>query len=1263
MSRSALTRQTLQKTLAQQAQVPAEQEENERMVKNDEIPMYERTVLAVSRWGRTADGSFVCLSVVFHGSHGSESTYNINSLLHQNILQSPYFHELYKFTSYHEVIDEIYYRVTHAEPFAPGTARMPSTCFCLLYKFFTMRLTVKQMNGLLKHTDSPYIRAVGFLYLRYTCDPEKLWQWFEPYLDDAEEFNASANPSVQTTIGEWLQGLLQENNYFGTILPRLPKKIQDSIKVKLLLHARRKERKQQNLAIAQYLQPGTKIRALYSDEDNEPAMYDAVIDSVEPDLKYWVTFPEYGNSEKVDLGDIEFDKKRVAPSSGLAESLLDQVREQERRKAAAVGKDYAARPASYKGSLSLKLDRFTTRRESPKRADSSTSTKRVAPAPREVAPAAVEPSRSAEDVAQAQERLRKLRALYGDASAASDYSPASPVNGAKGENYFRFTDKHETFLLANARRHASALVVDTLFDYDKWRFVSELKPLSSSGSDERPSASGSTASSSLGVSLPQQPLEVYELQPEAVDRVATIAPKLANDPQQLILRSSTLLGRTRVRASLDDFMNTMAPSNRVLFKSMMSTLHDGHLVHSDVFSAFECRPSSSPQPQPQPGLQPQLVDGADERFSLRYVVLESSGAVDTTGSGATSAPGGTPSSSSMSATKRTLNFLRRKAGSSSGSSSNNNNSNPNSTASSPQPSAASGSGEERLQLFLGEYVTVRCGLEPSSPSSVSDAGNADQKRVGIISWHSIEDPELLELCSAVARHTVKREVRQGGARTQLQHSGIVVYPVPKAKADDPEELEVLIKVSCFDARGLVKAKIATMHAFLSAFRGIAHTMLILRLRQSPFLKTTHWIADERRKCCCICQQRFSSLRRRHHCRLCGDVTCSRCSTTHYIRLVSEVRTEDEGDSGGADEEDASDQEDDAPSLHVLLEEEQVKQFGAYTNSPASASTDTSSPLDAGIDDLSGNRDLAMSIRDFHDSAFGLPMKTRRRAPTDLASLHDSTADFGDVSESEKEEDDAGYLVKHETDEANGGIVVLQEDAELAPDASSTSEEDQRLQCLAAYGLLESENGLPAEDIALQTIVGEAARYLDCAIAAIGFVDASRELVCATYSASPLCQVPRGILPKQHSLSWEVMQRSINGGPVIVHDTLKDDRLRDSLFVQDSPFVRFLVGVPIKASNGVSIGALLVADIQPRTATTARDCETLANHGRLIETTLENKRREASATASGRGGLESLHDRLADLLQTTYQTNIELQRRGMQMQQQQSQTHMQPRPQL
>ncbi|CAI5718870.1 unnamed protein product [Hyaloperonospora brassicae] len=378
MSRSALTRHALQKSLRGQSELDQLPEETPRRVKQDELPI-----------------------------NGNDTTYNLNTLLHQNILQSAYFHDLYKLKTYHEVVDEIYYRVDHAEPWSPGTARIPSSCFCLLHKFFLMRLTVKQMQGLLRHTDSPYIRVIGFLYLRFTCDPEELWTWYEPYLEDVEEFNASANPSLKTTIGEWLVSLLEENNYYGTILPRIPKRIEDGIKVKLLLLSRKKERAKENLAIINRLTPGTKVRAMYADEENEPAMYDAVIDSVEEGNQYWVSFPAYGNTEKVDLGDID--------GRDITGDLLQQVRERERRKAEAVGRDYASRPASYKGSLSLKLDRWTTRKRSrspAKRAEVVV----VQPGMSKGDPLSKSPP-SAEKTHETEERLKKLRAMYGDASS------------------------------------------------------------------------------------------------------------------------------------------------------------------------------------------------------------------------------------------------------------------------------------------------------------------------------------------------------------------------------------------------------------------------------------------------------------------------------------------------------------------------------------------------------------------------------------------------------------------------------------------------------------------------------------------------------------------------------------------------------------------------------------------------------------------------------------------------------------------------------
>ena len=42
-----------------------------------------------------------------------------------------------------------------------------------------------------------------------------------------------------------------------------------------------KKREKANFRIVNQLVPGTKIRAIYADEDNDPSWYDAVINSVE----------------------------------------------------------------------------------------------------------------------------------------------------------------------------------------------------------------------------------------------------------------------------------------------------------------------------------------------------------------------------------------------------------------------------------------------------------------------------------------------------------------------------------------------------------------------------------------------------------------------------------------------------------------------------------------------------------------------------------------------------------------------------------------------------------------------------------------------------------------------------------------------------------------------------------------------------------------------------------------------------------------------
>lgn len=188
-----------------------------------------------------------------------------------------------------------------------------------------MRATDKQMKLMLDHKDSPYIRAVGFLYLRFACEPQQLWEYIEPYLYDEEAMRMESNPSKpEQTVGAFVRKLLSDMEYFGTRLPRLPVNIERDIKVKLLQAEQMEQRAQRHLrdrgTLDYFKKLGSKVQALYGDDENPVTWYDAVVDRVlttDPDShqpfsrpKFIVTFTEYGNTETVTLGEMDMPGER-----------------------------------------------------------------------------------------------------------------------------------------------------------------------------------------------------------------------------------------------------------------------------------------------------------------------------------------------------------------------------------------------------------------------------------------------------------------------------------------------------------------------------------------------------------------------------------------------------------------------------------------------------------------------------------------------------------------------------------------------------------------------------------------------------------------------------------------------------------------------------------------------------------------------------------------------------------------------------------------
>jgi pre-mRNA-splicing factor 38B len=206
------------------------------------------------------------------------------------------------------------------------------------------------MKLLLDHADSPYIRGVGFLYLRYVCDPKVVWSWVEPYLYDEEVVQVAASAKQPSeTIGSFVRRLFTDRNYSGTMLPRLPIQMERDIQVKLLEAEKMEERAQKHAnnprTMAYFEKLGAKVMALYGDEENPIQWYEGVVDRVittseetgQPlkKPKFIVTFPEYGNTETVSVGEMEMP--------GMASGLLKEPRRDgpadERRQAPAGRRD------------------------------------------------------------------------------------------------------------------------------------------------------------------------------------------------------------------------------------------------------------------------------------------------------------------------------------------------------------------------------------------------------------------------------------------------------------------------------------------------------------------------------------------------------------------------------------------------------------------------------------------------------------------------------------------------------------------------------------------------------------------------------------------------------------------------------------------------------------------------------------------------------------------------------------------------------------
>jgi hypothetical protein len=224
-----------------------------------------------------------------------EVSNNLNPLLYNNILSCQYFKEIYSLKNTFGLIClEIVEKVKSVEPWTHGNVGIPSTMFCCLYRLMLLKLNKYQIKllinngefleemynpsvysllniGILKMKPSIFLKAAGYLYLRYLADPLDLMNWFEQDLGNVNSYplflgsnkelkeGTTSFNSVEIEFGEYLDKMLRENEYYGTRFPKIPHLIEKEIISKLDEYKEYRKRKNKNIKEFNRIKKGVKV--------------------------------------------------------------------------------------------------------------------------------------------------------------------------------------------------------------------------------------------------------------------------------------------------------------------------------------------------------------------------------------------------------------------------------------------------------------------------------------------------------------------------------------------------------------------------------------------------------------------------------------------------------------------------------------------------------------------------------------------------------------------------------------------------------------------------------------------------------------------------------------------------------------------------------------------------------------------------------------------------------------------------------------------
>lgn len=234
----------------------------------------------------------------------NKKTYGLPPLLQTHIVESTHFRMMMTLESLDSVLEEIYRFAESVEPYMLNSTTQPSALFCCLYRLLTFGLNGYQLRRLLENRDNTYIRCVGFLFVRFGLSAEQVWQWLGEYVLDEEELRPSKHSDVVTTVGEYVEGLLTQERYYTTVLPRFPVSTKRKLEEKLAQVPQFRKRARANRRHLDRLrEPGVRIEACLNEGDWMRGEVLELHESQSSRIKLRVKL-EGGEEEEVQLGKV-----------------------------------------------------------------------------------------------------------------------------------------------------------------------------------------------------------------------------------------------------------------------------------------------------------------------------------------------------------------------------------------------------------------------------------------------------------------------------------------------------------------------------------------------------------------------------------------------------------------------------------------------------------------------------------------------------------------------------------------------------------------------------------------------------------------------------------------------------------------------------------------------------------------------------------------------------------------------------------------------